>query len=89
MKPIQFDFEAFTDYLEWKNVNPKISDRINELIIDIDRNLFKVLGKPEPLNGNLSGCWSKRIVDEHPLIHKIDKDIIYIFSCHGHYSKSN
>ena len=58
----------------------------SKLIIDIDQNLFKGLGKPEPLKRNLKGCWSRRITDEHRLVYKIEKDIIYIYSCHGHYS---
>lgn len=55
------------------------------LLIDIDRNIFKGLGKPEPLKGKLSGLWSPRINHEHRLVYKVKKDIIYIYSCHGHY----
>ncbi|MFL5257339.1 MAG: type II toxin-antitoxin system YoeB family toxin [Rhodopila sp.] len=39
--------------------------RINPLIEDTRRNLFKGQGKPEPLRGNLSGWWSRRISGEH------------------------
>ena len=85
MKPVQFLDHAYQDYIDWAKENKEIFDKINILIIDIDRNLFKGLGKPEPLKGNLKGFWSRRITQEHPLIYRIEKDIIYIYSCHGHY----
>ena len=53
MKPVQFRDEAYLDYIEWAKENKEIFDKINTLIIDIDRNLFKGLGKPEPLKKNL------------------------------------
>lgn len=86
MKPIQFESSAYQDYIDWAKTNEDIFDKINKLIVDIDRNVFKGLGKPEPLKGNYKGYWSRRITGEHRLIYKIEKDIIYICSCHGHYS---
>jgi toxin YoeB len=86
MKPIQFESSAYQDYVDWAKANEDIFDKINKLIIDIDRNLFKGLGKPEPLKGNLRGYWSRRITNEHRLIYKIEQNIIYIYSCHGHYT---
>jgi toxin YoeB len=44
---------------------------INPLIEDTRRNLFKGLGKPEPLRGDLSGWWSRRISSEHRLVYRI------------------
>lgn len=85
MKPLQFESTAYLDYVEWAKTNDDIFNKINALIVDIDRNLFKGLGKPEPLKGNYKGYWSRRITDEHRLIYKIEKDVIYIYSCHGHY----
>ena len=85
MKPVQFESNGYKDYVEWANTNKEIFDKINRLIIDIDRNYFKGLGKPEPLKGNYQGYWSRRITDEHRLIYKIEKDIVFIIGCHGHY----
>jgi toxin YoeB len=85
MKPIQFESSAYKDYIDWAKANEDIFYKINRLIIDIDRNLFKGLGKPEPLKGNFKGYWSRRITDEHRLVYKVEKDIICIYSCHGHY----
>ena len=33
------------------------------------RHPFKGIGKPEPLGGNLSGWWSRRISHEHRLVY--------------------
>ena len=43
--------------------------------------------KPEPLKGNLSGNFSRRINDEHRIIYRVEGEIIYIKSCRWHYSK--
>ncbi len=85
MKPLQFLEDSYQDYIDWAKENKEIFDKINTLILDIDRDFFKGIGKPEPLKKNMQGFWSKRINDEHRLIYRIEKGIIYIYSCHGHY----
>jgi toxin YoeB len=46
---------------------------------------FEGIGKPEPLKGNLSGCWSRRISDEDRLVYEVTDDMIIIMSMKGHY----
>jgi len=43
----------------------KTLKRIHELLKDIDRNGYSGIGKPEPLKGDLSGYWSRRIDDSN------------------------
>ena len=57
---------AWEDYLYWQQQDKKILARINELIKDTTRSPLKGIGKPEPLKGDLSGCWSRRFTDETP-----------------------
>lgn len=85
-KTIQWDFDAWEDYLYWQTENKKILKRINQLIRDISRNPFEVIGKPEPLKGNLAGFWSRRIDEEHRLVYVVEDTRILIFSCRGHYN---
>ena len=59
--------------------------RINQLVKDIFRNPFVGIEKPEPLKGNLSGFWSRRIDEEHRLVYVIEENKILIISCRGHY----
>ena len=58
---------------------------MNTLIKDIQRNVFEGIGKPEPLKGNLSGWWSRRIDETNRIVYFEEKGIIYIVSCKGHY----
>ena len=60
--------------------------KINNLLNDISRNGNVGVGKPEPLSGNLSGFWSRRINDKDRLIYRIDEENIYILACRYHYS---
>ena len=85
MKNVAFTPVAFEEYNEWFNTRPEIIRRIKELIRDIDRDPFKGIGKPEPLKGNWSGYWSRRIDHEHTLVYRISGDQILIVKCKGHY----
>ena len=53
---------------------------------DIQRNSYEGIGKPEPLKGDLSGWWSRRIDDTHRIVYKEQDGNIIIASCFGHYS---
>ena len=77
--------EAWEDYLYWQLQDKKMLKRINTLLKDIERNNFEGLGKPEPLKGELSGFWSRRIDDTHRLVYRIRGGVLEVLSCKGHY----
>lgn len=77
--------EAWEDYLYWQTQDKKILKRINQLLQDISRNGYDGIGKPEPLRGDLSGWWSRRIDDTNRLVYRINNDIIEIAQCRSHY----
>lgn len=56
--------QSWEDYLYWQQIDKKVLQRINDLIKDTLRTSFKGIGKPEPLKGNYTGCWSRRITNE-------------------------
>ena len=85
MYAIQWDLDAWEEYLEWQSNDKQVLKRINLLIKDTCRNPFGGIGKPEPLKENLSGFWSRRINQEHRLVYVVEKDIIKIISCKWHY----
>jgi len=60
MKKVWHD-TAWDDYLYWLEQDKKILRKINDLVRDIERHPFEGLGKPEPLKGEYSGLWSRRI----------------------------
>lgn len=93
--------QAWEDYLHWQEHDSDNVVTINDLIDDIRRDPWTGLGKPEPLRGNWSGWWSRRITIEHRLVYRlfdIDKPskgqlkpekitVIQIAQCRYHYSK--
>ncbi len=85
MRNVAFTKTAFGEYNEWFENNIQIITRIKELIRDIDRDPFKGIGKPEPLRGNWTGYWSRRIDQEHRLVYKVSESQILIVKCRGHY----
>ena len=84
MKKIWFE-EAWDDYTCWQTQDKRTLKRINVLLKDIKRGNFDGIGKPEPLKGDLSGLWSRRIDDVNRLVYRISGDVLEIVSCKGHY----
>lgn len=82
-----FTDNAWKDYIYWETQDKKTLLKINRLLDDISRNGNSGIGKPEPLLGDLSGFWSRRIDDVNRLIYRIDTENIYILSCRYHYKK--
>ncbi len=82
---IQWDIDAWEDYLYWQKQDRKNLKRINQLVKEISRTPFEGIGKPEALKENLSGLWSRRIDNEHRLVYAVEEDKVLIFSCRGHY----
>lgn len=81
-----WDDKAWEDYLYWQLHDKRMLKRLNALIRDTERAPFDGPGKPEPLRGNLSGFWSRRIDDEHRLVYRIKDGILEIISCRDHYN---
>ena len=75
---LQWQIEAWDDYLYWQKNDKQKIKRINELIKDCLRSPFSGIGKPELLKSNLSGYWSRRIDDEHRLFARFIM-AVYIF----------
>lgn len=80
-----FSDQAWEDYLYWQTQDRKTLKSINALLRDVERSPFSGIGKPEPLKGNLSGWWSRRIDDMHRLVYRITPAGIEIIQCRGHY----
>lgn len=87
MSKMRFWDGAWEDYRYWVGHDRKILKRIDKLLDDIERNGYDGIGKPEPLKGELSGFWSRRIDDTHRLIYRVENDTIEILSCKGHYDE--
>lgn len=82
-----WDERAWEEYLSWQGEDKKTMKRINALIKDIQRNPTTTdgIGKPEPLRGDKSGWWSRRIDEKNRLVYRERDGVITIASCRGHY----
>lgn len=85
MKSLEFDAAAFEDLAWWIQQDRKKALRIVSLIVDIQREPFTGIGKPEPLKHEFKGCWSRRIDEEHRLVYQVTAEKIRILACRYHY----
>ena len=85
MKNLEFDTAAFEDLAWWVKHDRKQALKIIKLIQEVQRNPFEGIGKPEKLKHDLSGCWSRRINQEHRLVYQVLDDKIRIIACRYHY----
>ena len=76
---------AWEEYLWWQTQDKKTIRRINMLIKDMQRNPFEGIGKPEPLKGDLSGWWSRRIDDDNRIVYRVTDHALVIANCKNHY----
>jgi toxin YoeB len=83
---ISFDPAGREDFLYWLGADRRKATRITRLIGEIQRNPFTGTGKPEPLKGDLSGYWSRRIDDEHRLIYRANEKEVKILKARYHYN---
>ncbi len=82
---LEFDINAFEDLAWWIKQDRKKALRIVELVLDIERDPFNGIGKPEPLKHQYAGCWSRRIDQEHRIVYRVLSDKIRILACRYHY----
>lgn len=81
---VTFAKVTFEDLDHWISTDRTMALRVMRLVNDIDRDPFIGLGKPEPLKGDKSGYWSRRINDEHRLVYAVSGDNILIAQARYH-----
>lgn len=85
MLQLVFDPNALEDLRHWIETDRRKALKIVDLIENILASPFEGLAKPEPLKFELSGCWSRRIDQEHRLVYKVERGSIIILACRYHY----
>lgn len=84
---LQWDTDAWEDYVSWQVNNKAILKKINRFIKDMLRDPFTGIGKPEPLTGNLSGFWSRRIDCKNRIVYAVTEETVIIIECKTHYGE--
>lgn len=85
MRAIRFVPDAWDAYLYWHDQDKKILKRLNQLITASASEPFAGIGKPEPLRGELSGYWSRRIDEANRLVYRATDTELVIVACRYHY----
>lgn len=82
-----FTPQGWDDYVHWQGADRSVLKRINRLIDDVLRDPTAGIGKPEPLKYGIAGAWSRRITEEHRLVHHVLDDQIVVLQARYHYVK--
>jgi len=85
VRNLEFDVAGFEDLAWWVEQDRKKALRIIKLIVEVQKDPFRGIGKPEPLKHELAGCWSRRIDSEHRLVYQVTENKIRILACRYHY----
>ncbi|MFI6651747.1 Txe/YoeB family addiction module toxin [Streptomyces sp. NPDC050529] len=86
MREVHFDPDGWEDF-DSRSADRKTFRRLARMVGEIQRTPFEGIGKPEPLKGDLSGYWSRRIDDEHRLVYRVDEKIVKILKARYHYGR--
>ncbi len=84
-RKLAWTHKAWDSYVYWQSQDKKTLKRINKLIKATQSLPFEGIGKPEPLKGELSGLWSRRIDDANRLVYAVNDNYIEIIACRYHY----
>ena len=85
MNNFTFTQDAWEDYLYWQVQDRKTLKKINSLLSSAIRNPYEGEGRPEPLKGDKSGKWSRKINDKDRLVYSYDSGRLTIYQCRGYY----
>ncbi|MEE1121276.1 MAG: Txe/YoeB family addiction module toxin [Prevotella sp.] len=86
---IKYLRQAIEDAKKLKNEEPKAFQKLLKLENELKEHPRLGTGKPEPLSGNRSGQWSRRISKKHRLVYEIHDTevIVLVLTAYGHYGE--
>ncbi len=86
MRNLEWQSDAWEEYLEIQQTDKTLLKKVNRLIKDIMRNGYLCSeGKPEMLKGDLSGYASVRMDKKNRLVFSAETHRITIIACGSHY----
>ena len=80
-----FQPEFLQDLRFWVKTERSAAIRVLDLVEAVMREPFEGPGKPEPLKYVLTGCWSRRITQEHRLVYRVSDEAIDFLQARYHY----
>jgi len=80
-----FDPDFLKDLRYWMRADRKNAVRVLEIVLDVMRDPFSGLGKPEPLKFWASNLWSRRVNLEHRIVYLVGDDRVDFLQARYHY----
>jgi toxin YoeB len=80
-----FDSDFLADLAFWIKTDRKMASRLLDLVGAVMRDPFQGIGKPEPLRHTLTGCWSRRLNQEHRMVYRVKQDRVEFLFARYHY----
>ena len=86
---IDFKEQAQIDLVALAKSEPKAFMKAKKLIEELKVHPRSGTGKPEPLSGNRTGEWSRRITKKHRIIYEIHDTevVVLVLAAYGHYDE--
>lgn len=86
---IDFKEQAQIDLAILAKSEPKAFMKAKKLIEELKVHPRTGTGRPEPLSGNRTGEWSRRITKKHRLIYEIHDTevVVLVLTAYGHYDE--
>lgn len=71
-----------------KSGNKAIIKKLEKIILELTETPYSGIGNPEALKHDLSGLWSRRLIQKDRLIYRVNENIVTVFviAAIGHYS---
>jgi toxin YoeB len=85
MRRLVFHAQGWEDFSYWVGNDRAVTKRLLRLIAEVQRDPFDGIGKPEPLKHSMPGAWSRRITDEHRLVHLVTDKGVIVLQARYHY----
>jgi len=85
LRKIVLTATAREDLAFWEQANPKIIQKINDILQSILADPQNGIGKPEKLKYELSGAWSRRINHRDRMVYQIRGDTVVVLQLRDHY----
>ena len=79
------DAQFLEDLEHWTRTDRRRALRTLNLVEAVLRDPWSGPGKPEPLRGQLSGKWSRRIDQEHRLVYRVEGNRVFFLAARYHY----
>jgi toxin YoeB len=73
------------DLSYWVETERRVAIRALDIVEAVLRDPFTGIGKPEPLRHELTGCWSRRLTQEHRIVYRVSGNRIDFLQARYHY----